>query len=162
MELQTEAARELFLLNYETALNVATKHALRVGIDIDMATNLAIDRLAKCANRGDNHEETGAPFIGYVEKSIRLDILHMKTTRNINLGEAVEHTTSSQNDGILESIPMMPYIFDFKHRQIYESRRAGFTFQAIGDAFGVGKKRIQIVIKKKKQYLTHMLQLMES
>jgi len=154
----TDTERKLFEDHYEHALKVATKHAFRYGIDVDEATNIAIDRLMKCVSRGDKCETSGAPFSGYVEKSIRLDILHVKTkAKSINFGENIELTEEKKEFAILESMPELSLIFDYKHRQVFEARHAGITFQKIGDSFGVGKKRVQQIMQKKKNFLAIVL-----
>jgi len=145
--------------HYTSVLDIARKYAYRYGVDEDLASNLAIERLIKCANNGDRNEETGAPFIGYVEKSVRLDIIHAKTHRVINAGASVEYAACDDTDGLIASLYHMTYLMDFKHRQIHEARSSNNTQQSIADKYGIGKKRVQIVQKRIRKSFMDILQL---
>jgi len=145
MQERNEQMQELVEKHYEFALDVAKKYAYRYGVDHDLATNVAVERLIKCANVGDKCESTGVPFEGYLERSIRLDILHTKSRKVIvssavcDFAEVQEHSTRRELPGF------MGLLMECKQRQIFEARLSGSSFGAIADAFGISKKRTQIV-----------------
>ena len=151
----------LFSEHYENTLKIARKHARHMGVDSDFAENIAIERLMKCVKRGDNEAETNVPFSGYVEKSVRLDILNAKLKRQRPLGELVEQSPMPESYVTVESIPSLSLIFDFKHRQVYESRRMGTPYSKIARIYGVSKKRMQSVIEKKGNHLKSILKFMK-
>ena len=143
--------------HYSEALRIATKYAYRYGVDVDIATNLAVERLIKCAKKGDQKATSGAPFIGYVEKSIRLDIIHHKTMRQVTAGDMVEYAEQTPEMVILESLPSVNLVLDYKHRQILESRATKATQLHIATQYGIGKKRVQNVEKKIRTRLSSIL-----
>jgi len=148
-----EKAMALFAEHYDSAIKIAKKHASRMHVDIDMAENIAIERLIKCANRGDKSDKTNTPFSGYVEKSVRLDILHEKQRKQKPIGELIEQVKIPESYDIIKSIPSLSLIFDFKHRQVYEMRRSGKTYAEIGALIGASKKRTQTIIERKSVHL---------
>ena len=131
--------------HYEFVMSIAKKYAYRYGVDEDLANNVAMERLLKCAKVGDKQEQTGVPFQGYLERSVRLDILHTKR-RKVIVSSAVTDYAETSIEEVRQEMPeFMAWLLEYKHRQILAGRQTGYSYGAIGQTYGVSKKRIQFV-----------------
>jgi len=149
---------------YEMAKNFGLSISKHYKINQHDAVDIAIERLMRCAKKGDKSKEKKAKFSTYLYSSIEKDLRkHNANMSDIEFNENVQHKPEGSESGCSINDLMNSFMLckSFKHRQIYEATK---TWQQsdIAKSFNVCNIRVFNIVHKCKDFICNLSNIIKT